>query len=121
MRDITRGTVTVDHPHGRVARIRELMKDARRYPHRLTRVDRRSLFTQTHFTRAFHDEVDLLLLLVVPRDLPTIRLESDVTHRKIRRLNRARAPDKVLGTPPRGISASGYLLQIRDDHEAIAT
>ena len=76
-----------------------------------------ALLAEAHFARAFDDEVDLFLLLVVPRHLAAVRLERDVAHGEIRGLDGAHAPDQVLRAAPRRVRAPGDLREICNDHD----
>ena len=82
----------------------------------LAGVHRDALLAEAHFARAFDDEVDLLLLLVVPGHLAAVGLESHVPHRKIGRLDGAHAPDQILRAATRRIRAPGDLCKVSDDH-----
>ena len=75
-----------------------------------------ALLAQAHFSRAFHDEVDFLLVLVVPWHLAAVWLEGHMTDAKVGGLDGAGAPDQVLGLAPSGISAPGDLRQVGNDH-----
>ena len=113
---VARRAVAVDHAQRRVAGIGQLMKDLRRDVDGLPGRHVDALFAQAHLARAFDDEVDLLLLLVVPRHLAAVRLERDVAHREIGGLNGARAADQVLRAPARRIRSPGNLRKIGNDH-----
>ena len=82
--------------------------------------ERHALFAEAHFARAFDDEVDFFLLLVVPRHLAAVGLQGDVADGKVGRLDGAHAPDQVLRAAPRGISASCNLGKIGDGHDVLA-
>src|ERR1700722_16685991 len=116
MRDIARGTVTIDHPQRRFAGIGQLVKNAGRNVDSFAGADAAALLAEAHFAGAFNDKVDLFLLLVMPRDLSAVRFERDIPHREIDGLNRARAADKILRAPSRGIGAASDLRKVCDDH-----
>src|SRR5215472_17978744 len=80
MSDVAGRTVAVDHAQRRGAGVGELMEDAGRDVDGLASANRGALFAEAHFAFALHNEVDLLLLLVVPRHLAAGGLESDVSH-----------------------------------------
>ena len=81
-------------------------------------LDRASLFTQAHLAAAFHNEIDLFLLLIVPGHLAAVRFQSDIAQGKIRRLDGTHASYQILRAPPRRERAAGYLRQIGNNHEA---
>src|SRR4051812_8272830 len=109
MGHVPRGTVAVDHLQRLIPDIRELVKDAGRNEDRLTSRNRLTFMAETHFAGPLDDEVDLLLLLIVPGHLAALRLERHVAHREILRLDRRRAADQILRVPARGIAAPGDL------------
>ena len=102
MRDVARRPVAVHHPQRSRADIRELVKDFRWDVNRLACRESCTLLAQAHLAFALDDEVDFFLLLVVPRHLSAVRLERDVAHREVRRLNGAGSPrrDSVCGGAP---------------------
>ncbi len=116
MRHVARRTVTVDHAQRRVTDVRELVKHARRNVYGLSSRDRHTFITEAHFAASFQDEVDLFLLLVMPRYLPSQRFERDVPQREIRRLNGAGTPDNVLRQTPGRIAASSNAGQVCNNH-----
>ena len=111
-------TIAVNHPHRSEARVRQLMEYLRRNVNGLAGMDISLLFAEAHLAGAFENEINFLLLLVVPRHLPAIWLEQDVPKRKVRGLNGARAAYQILCPSACRISAAGDVFQIRDDHEA---
>jgi len=114
VRYVARGTIAVDHPQGRLADVRQLMKDARRDIDHLPRRHRLAYFAETHLAHAFDDEIDFLLLLIVPGHLAAFRIESHIAHRKIRRLNWRGAAREVLRQAFRRITATGDLGEVGD-------
>ena len=76
--------------------------------HRLARALGHSLVPPlpSLFTLALDDEVNLFLLLIVPGNLSAVRLQSNVAHGEIGRLDRGHAPDEILRATPRGIGAA---------------
>jgi len=116
MGHVPRGTVAVDHLQRLIAGIRELVKDPGRNEDRLPRGNRLTFVAETHLAGPLDDEVDLLLLLIVPWHLPALRLERDMAHREILRLDRRRAADQILRVPARRITPPGDLREIRDNH-----
>src|ERR1035437_3280743 len=115
--DIAGGSVAVEHAQRGIADIGQLVEDLVRDVDGLPGVERHALFAEAHFAGAFDDEVDLFLLLVVPRHLPAVGLQGDVADGKISGLDGAGAPDQVLRAAPRGISASCDLGKIGDGHD----
>ena len=69
-----------------------------------------------HFTCAFDDEVNLLLLLVVPRNLSAVGLESHVAHGECAGLNGAGSADQVLCSAPCRVGTAGDLGKIGNNH-----
>ena len=103
---------------GVVAGVRQLMKDAvaECKPPGPPRTSRRS--SPRHISPvAFHDEVNLLLLLVVPRHLAAVRFQRHLPHGEIRGLDGADAAHQVLRAAARRIRPAGDLREIRDDHD----
>src|SRR5262249_45857967 len=74
------------------------------------------LLAQAHLARAIDDEVDLLLLLVVPRHLSAIGLERYIAHGEVGGLNGTGAAHQVLRAPASRIRAPGDLREIGNDH-----
>ncbi|MGC4051990.1 MAG: hypothetical protein QM757_21830 [Paludibaculum sp.] len=71
---------------------------------------------QAHLRGAFENEVDLLLLLVVPGDLSAGLIEHDDANREVGGLNRAGAADQILRQAPGRIAAALNHGKIRHDH-----
>jgi hypothetical protein len=115
MRYISGRTVAVNHSHGRISSVRQLMKNARRNKNGLAGFYGALLVSEAHLARAFDDEIDFFLLLVVPGHLAAARFERYVTQRKVLRLDRARAANQILRSPPRRIGAPRDLVQIGND------
>ena len=76
-------TVAVDHAHRSVAGVGQLVEDAWRNVDGLPGLHGDALLAQAHLARALDDEIDLFLLLVVPRHLAAVRLQRDVAHREV--------------------------------------
>ena len=115
--DVAPGAIDINHVHWLVAGIGELVKKCRRHENRLSRPDRTALRTDTDFALALYDEINLLLLLVVPRHLPTARFKDGITHRKTLGRNRlAELADEPAAPASRRKSASGKLGKVRDNH-----
>src|ERR1019366_8669901 len=68
--------VAVEHAQRRVADVGQLVKDPVRNVDGLPGMQHRALLAQAHFSGSFDDEVDLFLLLVVPRHLPPVGLQE---------------------------------------------
>src|SRR5579871_935964 len=92
------------------------MKDAMRNVDCLAGGHRPAFLAETHLARAFDDEVDLFLVLIMPGDLSAVGLERHMPHRKIGCLDGTRAPNQVLCAPARGIGAARCFGKVSDDH-----
>src|SRR4051812_37199150 len=75
VRDVAGRAEAIDHPQRGVADVGELMEDAGWNVDRLSARDGLALLAEAHLARPFDDEIDLLLVLVMPRHLPTARVE----------------------------------------------
>ena len=75
-----------------------------------------ALFAKTHFAGPFQNEVDLLLRLVMPRNLSAVRIECYMAQGKVGGLNGTGASYDVLSEAAGGIAAPGYLRKIGDHH-----
>ena len=73
---VARRAVAVEHPQRRVADVGQLVKHPRRDVGGLAGRETSALFAQAHLARAFDDEVDFFLLLVVPRHLAAVRARA---------------------------------------------
>src|ERR1035437_1507455 len=87
--------VAVEHAQRRVADVGQLVKDPVRNVGGLPGMQHRALLAQAHFSGSFDDEVNLFLLLVVPRHLPPVGLQGHVADGEIGRLYGARAPHQA--------------------------
>ena len=116
MSDVARGAITIDHLERRVANVRQLVKHAMRNENRLARRKRLPLFAQAHLAGSFDDEVNLLLVLVVPGNLPALWFQRDKSHAEILCLDGRYSADKVLGATTRRIGASFDLFKVGDNH-----
>src|SRR3954470_8143441 len=72
VRNIARGSVTVDHRERGISGVCQLMKNARRNIDSLSARNDGAFGAEAHFARTFQDEIDFFLFLVVPRHLSTI-------------------------------------------------
>src|SRR5271157_3162061 len=72
------GPVAVEHAQRRAADVGQLVKYLMRNVDGLPGVQRHALLAEAHFTGALDDEVDLFLLLIVPRHLPPVGLQGHV-------------------------------------------
>src|ERR1041385_3240749 len=88
VRHVSARAVDIDHVHRLAASVGELMKLRWRHVHTLTRLDRAALLAHANFPFPLDDEINLLLLLIVPRYLAAVRLENRVAHRKTLRRDR---------------------------------
>jgi len=77
---------------------------------------RLALLAETHLPRPLHDEIDLLLLLIVPRHLPALQIERDIAHAEILRLDGRHAAGEILGAAARRIAAAGNLRKVGNNH-----
>jgi hypothetical protein len=102
--------------HQRVASVRKLMKYTRGNMNCLPGADDLSLVSEAHLARTIHDEINLFLLLVMPRYLTSPRLQRHETHRECLRLNGRRSPNQILCLPSGRIRPSFNLAQIRNRH-----
>lgn len=109
-------TVAVDHAQRIRSGIRELMKDARGDVDRLAGRQGGPFLAETHLTRPFQNEINLLLLVVVPRNLSAMRVESYMAQSELRSLNRADAAYDILSQPSRRISPAGNIGKICNHH-----
>ena len=106
MSDITSRTIDVDHSHGLVSGIGQLMKNFGGNEDRLAGSDGSAFLAETHFTLTFDDEVNLFLFLIVPRDLTAFGFEGDVAHGKVFGLHGGDSPHEVLGSTASRIGAA---------------
>ena len=74
------------------------------------------LASHAHLSGAFDHEIDLFLLLVVPRNLSAFRLQGDETDAEIRAFDRRGPAHQVLRSSPGRISSTFNVLQIHDTH-----
>jgi hypothetical protein len=82
------------------------MKDTWRNVNNLAARHCLTLRSETHLALPFDDEVNLLLFLVMPRNLPALRVQGDVTHAEVLALNGRNSADEVLRATPRGITSA---------------
>ncbi len=108
--------VTIYHTEGRVSRVGELMENAGRDINHLATGHALALVTQTHFPLSIDDEIHLFLVLVMPRHLAPSGVQGHIPHTKVFGLDRGYAAHKVLSQAPGGVPASGYLVEVRDNH-----
>ena len=66
-----------------------------------------ALVAQAHLGRALDDEIHLLLLLVVPGNLPSVGVQSDIAEREVCGLDGCHAVDEVLRETTGGKSTPG--------------
>lgn len=114
--DVAGGPVAVEHAEGGVAEVGELVEDTGRDVNGLAGGEGLAFLTEAHFAGAFEDEVNLLLLLVVPRDLAAARVEGDVAEAEVLALDGGGAPDDVLGAASGGITPAFDLGEVGEDH-----
>jgi len=94
----------------------ELMKNPGRDVNHLSSRDCLTLGTEAHFSGAFDDKIHLLLLLVVPWNLPAFGVQRDISHAEVFCLNGSCSSGEVLGSASGGIPPAFDLREIRDDH-----
>ena len=116
VRHIAGRTVTVNHPQGGGAGVGELVENRGGNIDGLACFDRASFRAQAHLTLALENQVNLFLLLIVPRDLAAMGLERDAPHREIFCLDRAGSPYQILRSAPRRISAAGNFCEVGNGH-----
>lgn len=80
MGDIAGRAVAVDQAQRHLPEVGHLVKHTRRDRDRLSRNQHCPLRAQAHLAGAFEHQVDLFLLLVVPRHLTAVGLEGHVSH-----------------------------------------
>ena len=83
---------------------------------RLAGSDGFTFFAETHFPFTLDDEVNLFLLLIVPRDLAAFGFEGDVAHRKVFGLHGGDASHEVLRAAAGRIGAALNFAEIGNRH-----
>jgi hypothetical protein len=81
--DISGGAIAINHAHGSGAGVGELMENAVWNINGLAGFHCAPLLAKTHFAAAFDDEIDLFLILVVPRDLAAVGFQSYITQTEV--------------------------------------
>ena len=114
--DIAGRTIDVDHSHGLVSGIGQLVKNFGGNEDRLAGSDGFAFFAETHFPFAFDDEVNLFLFLIVPRDLSAFGFEGDVAHGKVFGLHGGDASHEVLSASASWIGAALNFAEIGNCH-----
>ena len=92
------------------------MEDAGRDIDHLAGGDGLALFSETHFTGAFDDEIHLFLFLIVPWHLSAIWVEGYIAHREVSWLDGRRASGEILREAFRRVAAARYFGKIGDEH-----
>jgi hypothetical protein len=115
--NITRRGVAVQHPHGCVAYVCDLVEDPGWDIGCLAGFQYLTLSAEAHFSGSLYYIVNFFLLLIMPWHLSTLWVERDVPHGEILRLDGGSAADKILRPAPSRIPASFYDTQVCDDHE----
>jgi hypothetical protein len=108
--------VNVDHSHGFVSRVGQLVKNFGGNENGLACSNSSAFFAETHFSFSFDDEVNFFLLLVVPRNLASIRLEGDVAHGKVLCLDRGKTANEILSATTSGIGTALDFVEVCNDH-----
>lgn len=85
--------------------------------HHLPGRQRLAFFAKAHFAVSLDDEVNFFLLLVMPWNLPTIRIERDEPHCEVRWLNRCEPASEVLRAASGGVSTPLHFAEVGDDHK----
>ena len=99
-----------------LADVCQLMKFGGRDEDHLPAMDDLPLLAETHLARAVEDEVDLILLLIVPGHLAASGLQHHVAEAEVLGPNRRGAAYQVAGTPLRREGAAFHFAQIHDLH-----
>ena len=102
------------------ARVGELVKNFGGNIDGLACLERGSFGAQTHFPFTFENQVNLFLLLIVPRDLAPMGLQRDAPHREVFCPDGTGSPHEVLRSAPRRISADSDFCKISNDHDALS-
>src|SRR5580704_5309087 len=121
MRHGARWAVAVNHPHLVSAGICELMIDPGRYIHCLSWLNCGSFRPETHFAFPLQDQVDLFLLLIVPRNLAPVRFQCYATHGEVCRLDGAGSAHQILSSTPRRICSSGDFCEVGNNQSTAPT
>ena len=116
MGNISRWAVNVDHSHGFISRVGQLVKNFGRNEDGLACSNSSAFFAETHFSFSLDDEVNFFLLLVVPRNLASIRLEGDVAHGKVLCLDRGKTANEILSATTSGIGTALDFVEVCNDH-----
>lgn len=102
--------VAVDEPHGRIADVRELVEGMWRHIGHLSAVHLTDFAVDAQLTLALEDEINLLLVVVVPGYLTAHRVEGDVTHTEVGSLDGESTAHNGLGVTLGGIPTSFDIL-----------
>src|SRR5687767_5630325 len=97
------------------------MKHAGRNVDGLAGRDRLALFPEAHLAGSLDDEVDLLLLLVVPWHLAAVGIQRHISHAEVLGLDRRQPADEVLRATPRGVAPPIDFRKIADRHRGALT
>jgi hypothetical protein len=116
MGNISCRAVNVDHSHGFVSRVGQLVKNFGRNEDGLACSNSLAFLAETHFSFSLDDKVNLFLLLVVPRNLASIRLEGDVAHGKVLCLDRGKTANEILSTTTGGVGTALDFVEVCNDH-----
>jgi len=110
--------ITVEHAHRGLADVGDLVEDSRGDIDRLSAFQCLPFRSKAHLCRAFDDIVDLFLFLIVPGNLSTPRLQRDMTHGEVLRLDWGCTSNEILCPPPGGVPPSFDMTQICNNHTA---
>ena len=120
MRYVAGRTVAVNHAHACGARVGELVINSGGNVDGLACFDRCSFGAQAHFALAFENQVNLFLLLIVPRHLAAMGLQCDAPHREALGLDGAGSPHQILRSAACRVSTSGNFRKVSYDHCAFS-
>ena len=110
------GTVAIDEGQGLPSQVGELVENTRRNIDDVPRVHGSPLPAQAHFAGPLHDVVDLLLLLIVPGHLASVRVQDHGPHAEAGGLNGRRSAHQVPRLPAGGETAGVQPVETGNDH-----
>jgi len=114
--NISGRAVNVDHSHGLVSRVGQLVKNFGRNEDGLARSNSSAFLAETHFSFSLDDEVNFFLFLVVPRNLASFGFKGDVAHGKVFCLDGRDTADEVLSTTAGGVGTALDFVEVCNDH-----
>src|SRR5699024_11920702 len=108
--------VAVNEFERSLSNIRQLVEFIGRNIDRLSSCNFLPFFADTDFSGSFQNQVYLLLRMVVPRHLPTFRIQGYHTQREIVCLNPVGTPRNILCESPGGEAPAFCFIEIRYNH-----